>query len=131
MSRKANEVIVGKDTAQSTKTANKADRQKSRTKEAIDAANEDAEVSIDPNEVLRLEESKGVTGAKAAKGAKGPVAELEGDLVAESDEEAEEGAQIIANRKGPAAFKQRDLVARAFADDNVVQVRHFSLFDLV
>ncbi|VDC05781.1 unnamed protein product [Peniophora sp. CBMAI 1063] len=131
------EVAVGKNSKSADKFKDKLSKQQLRRAEEREAAAEDAELEIEPDQALVLSAAQPAvassTNAKTRKASKGkdktpPVEDVAatpgaGDS-SESDSEVEV-QELQLERKGTKqnamAFKQRDLVAMAFAGDNVVQ----------
>ncbi|KAF9478917.1 Utp14-domain-containing protein [Pholiota conissans] len=133
--KKANEVMVGKDSKPAEKAKNKLKKVAQKKVEERERAKDDAVVDISLDDVL------GSTSASAALRISGTQSEKKGNKVAvqlssaganqleDSDDDnielkAQEQA-LMAKGKGKAngvkAFEQRDLVALAFAGDNVVR----------
>lgn len=121
------EVAVGKSSKATDKFKDKLSKKQLRKEEEREAAAEDAELEIEPDQALILQPAVASSSkpkkAKASKG-KGK-ASAAADASEESDSDSEvEAQERQLERKGgkqSVAFKQRDLVARAFAGDNVVQ----------
>lgn len=126
--RKKNEVIVGKDSAALDKSKNKLKKQTKKLEQEKDKAKDDAMVEISMDNVMALDavNAKDKVKIKSKALALGDPAVDNSDANSEIDEQ-EKALQSKGKKKGKVqAFEQRDLVARAFAGDNVVQVRaHF------
>ncbi|KII93102.1 hypothetical protein PLICRDRAFT_87528 [Plicaturopsis crispa FD-325 SS-3] len=113
--RKANELVVGKNSTGVEKSKNKLKKQGQKKDEEREKAKEDAVVEIAMDNVMALN----VPGPSRQR-----------DVAADDDDdensELEEQENTLDRKgkgkaKGIRAFEQRDLVARAFAGDNVVQ----------
>lgn len=144
--RKQNEILIHKDSAAAVKSQNTLQKQRTKTAEAKDQEKEDAEVVIDINDVMTVTvvpqgksdsesmQTDQVNGKsqgkkkrkerhKSDRGAS-KFAELhDADWADGSESEVEEQERVAKGNRRPTAFEQRELVARAFAGDNVVQVR--------
>ena len=128
------EVAVGKDSKSADKFKDKLSKQQLRREEEREAAAEDAELEIEPDQALILPSAQSTTASssksrprKVKKGKSAAAADdapVDGHS-SDSDSEVELQERQLerkGGRQGPVAFKQRDLVAMAFAGDNVVQV---------
>ncbi|KAM0752317.1 small-subunit processome [Meredithblackwellia eburnea MCA 4105] len=120
VSRKMNKAASGKSSRDSERLAIKVDRHKAKQADARTAADDDAQVEIDPTVVLAVTKapaapqlSRKSLEAKAESSKSSVAAPTEGDEASSDEDEDFEG-------RGPTAFKQRDLVAKAFAGDDVV-----------
>ncbi|KAJ3995838.1 Utp14-domain-containing protein [Lentinula boryana] len=142
--RKKNEVVVDKDSSQTTKSRHKLKKQAKKTEEEKARAKDDALVEIEMDRVLTVSEAqqgqkknvaskailnntrqnqpkkKGKTQAPPSSGA------VSDDDDSDSDNsEVEEQEKMLLTKgkkvKAVKAFEQRELVARAFAGDNVVR----------
>ncbi|KAL9933014.1 hypothetical protein V8E36_008269 [Tilletia maclaganii] len=116
LSKKKNEVIVGRNSDAIAKAANRIERHASKGDAARRAAAEDARVEIDDDTSLAVPSQ----GPKSKRSATRVDVEDE-DL---SDEDGDDGLVAVStsavNKKGGGvAFSQRDLVAEAFAGDDV------------
>ncbi|KAF8167250.1 Utp14 protein-domain-containing protein [Crassisporium funariophilum] len=131
ITKKANEVVVSKDSKTLEKSKNKLKKQARKREEEREKAKEDAIVEISLDTVLTA--TAGPSGSSRSQPVQKTASsvpenqhvELEND---DSDENSEIDAQERAldlkgkkNANGLKAFEQRDLVALAFAGDNVVQ----------
>ncbi|KAK4046557.1 hypothetical protein OIV83_006009 [Microbotryomycetes sp. JL201] len=134
LSRKANKAAVTKDARDADKVANKVSRHKSKQDDARIAEKEDAQVDIDPTNVMSLPQKavdKPQINQKlpqtAGKGRRQPSSHVAGDDSGDDDIEGDhdieqDDEEIDAQRgKGKAAIRQRELVAKAFAGDNVLE----------
>ena len=142
--RKANEVVVGKDSKALDKSKNKLKKKAQKREDEREKAKEDAVLEISMDNVLTL------TSIPVSSASSNPVPKKEkkqkkqalnnGDvIVAGNDDDSDASSEVEAQEmtlelkgKGKAngvkAFQQRDLVALAFAGDNVVQaslIRYF------
>ena len=135
--QKKHEVVVGKESAGAEKSKNKLRKRVKKREEEKEKAQEEASVEISMANVMTLGAantnaeagpSKLQPKAKATQRAKPvqvQVPEDDDDDVHSEAEEQERALQLKGKGrgKGVKAFEQRDLVARAFAGDNVIQVR--------
>jgi len=108
---KRNDVAVSKDSTSAVKAKNKLRKRQRETKDEMAKSHDDGVLEISPTDLL----------VASSKGSR--QAEL-GSCSSDDDTEVEEQENRL-NRKGGTkhVFKQRELVARAFAGDNVIQVR--------
>ena len=119
---KKNDIAVSKDSTSAVKAKNMLRKRQRETKAEMAKSKDDGVLEISPTDLL-VASSKG--GQQAEHGS----CSSEGDTEVEEQEDRLKG-------KGRSSggtkhvFKQRELVARAFAGDNVIQVRGYSLFDL-
>jgi U3 small nucleolar RNA-associated protein 14 len=140
VSRKKDGKAPTRDDAATEKVAAKTDKQASKSAEARKAATDDAQVAVDPENVLgkkgsgaaattsgsggaekkRKPRSKKMNGTAAAAGLEAAAEEIAAAQSSSDEEAVDEPVRVPVGQ--PAAFKQRDLVARAFANDNVVAV---------
>lgn len=139
--RKANEIVVGKDSKALDKSKNKLKKKAQKREEEREKAKEDAVLEISMDNVLTLSSipvssvsSNPTPVPKKEKKQKKKEALNNGgvatggnddDSDANSEVEAQEMALELKDKgkaNGVKAFQQRDLVALAFAGDNVVQV---------
>ncbi|KAJ3807425.1 Utp14-domain-containing protein [Lentinula aff. lateritia] len=134
--KKKNEIVVDKDSSQTTKSKHKLKKQNKKTEEEKARVKDDAVVEIEIGNVLAVPKvSKGHEGASATSAVtasknknklkgKGK-AQISDDDSGSNDSEVEEQEKMLRMRgkklKATNAFKQRELVARAFAGDNVVK----------
>ncbi|KAJ3715559.1 Utp14-domain-containing protein [Lentinula guzmanii] len=143
--RKKNEVVVDKDSSQTTKSRHKLKKQAKKTEEEKARAKDDALVEIEMDRVLTVSEAqqgqkkkvaseailnntkqnqskkkKGKTHAPPSSGAVSDDDDSDSD---NSEVEEQEKMLLTKGKKAKAvkAFEQRELVARAFAGDNVVR----------
>lgn len=129
--RKKNEVIVGKDSATLDKSKNRLKKQVKKLDQEKEKAKDDAVVEISMDNIMALDGPSGLVDVKGKGKAKSQapvlVAGAPADGDSDVDSEIDEQEKILhskGKKKGKVqAFEQRDLVARAFAGDNVVQVR--------
>lgn len=112
---KKNEIAVSKDSTGAVKAKNKLRKRQRETKDEMAKGHDDGVVEISPTDLL-------------VASSKGSRQQEPGSCSSDCDTEVEEQEDRL-KRKGNArggtkhVFKQRDLVARAFAGDNVIQVR--------
>ena len=128
--RKKNEVVVGKGSDALNKSKNKLGKQAKKRVEELERQKDDAVVEISINDVITMHPPCGSQNEKDLESTKVRESRVALD---DSDENSEVDEQEKALRqkgklKTRKAFEQRDLVARAFAGDNVVQVRLLGLF---
>lgn len=116
--RKKNEVVVGKSSDALDKSKNKLGKQAKKRVEELERQKDDAVVEISINDVITMHPPCGSQNEKDLDNS---------DENSEVDEQ-EKALRQKGKLKTRKAFEQRDLVARAFAGDNVVQVRLFGLF---
>ncbi|CAA7264937.1 unnamed protein product [Cyclocybe aegerita] len=150
VAKKANTVMVGKDSKATDKSKNKLKKQTQKLEEEREKKRDDAVVEIDVDAVLTLPMSSNLGGAgpskakavttivpasgpsakKAAKGKQAAAPASPG--IDDDDDDSDANSELDAQEKalnlkgkgtanGLKAFEQRDLVALAFAGDNVVQ----------
>ena len=124
LSRKKNDKS---DHASSSKATTQLQKQRKKTKEAIQEAAEDAQVEIDVDKILLPQPAPTVPLASKStsttrESATKANAQTASDSGHSDDSDNDEHDQPVSQSKNnnKFAFKQRDLVARAFADDNVV-----------
>lgn len=127
--RKKNEVVVGKISDALDKSKNKLGKQAQKRVEEQERQKDDALVEISTSDIMTIRHSSlaNVTQKKKDLKGKGKAQEVH-NTVDDSDNnsEVEEQEKALGQKgkmKARKAFEQRDLVARAFAGDNVVQVR--------
>ena len=112
---KKNEVAVSKDSTSAVKAKNKLRKRQRETKDEMAKSHDDGVVEISPTDLL-------VASSKGNRQAEPGSCSSDGDTEVEEQEESMKG-----KGKPPGGtkhvFKQRELVARAFAGDNVIQVR--------
>ncbi|PPQ67949.1 hypothetical protein CVT26_005829 [Gymnopilus dilepis] len=135
MVKKANEVVVSKDSKAADKSKNKLKKASMKRSDEKGKAVEDATVEIDMDNVMvastassskPLETKKLAVNGTSNSLPSQPTAQGDDDSEVDLEIEAQEQA-LAAKTKGRAtanglkAFEQRDLVALAFAGDNVVQ----------
>lgn len=135
--RKKNDLVVGKESKDLEKSNNKLRKQTKKFQEEKEKARDDARVEISMDEVITLENPSS-SGASAKKDQRkiGNSRSLRttsdaAEELSDANSEIEEQEMALKRNgkgKGMKAFEQRDLVARAFAGDNVVQVRIVTLF---
>lgn len=139
--KKKNEIVVDKDSSQTTKSKHKLKKQNKKTEEEKARVKDDAVVEIELENVLAAPNvSKGqeeapttsaVTASKNKSKRKGKAQISDEDSVS-NDSEVEEQEKMLRMKgkkaKATKAFEQRELVARAFAGDNVVKVRFSPVF---
>ncbi|KAJ3861098.1 Utp14-domain-containing protein [Lentinula novae-zelandiae] len=132
--KKKNEIVVDKDSSQTTKSKHKLKKQNKKTEEEKARVKDDAVVEIELENVLAAPNvSKGqeeapttsaVTASKNKSKRKGKAQISDEDSVS-NDSEVEEQEKMLRMKgkkaKATKAFEQRELVARAFAGDNVVK----------
>ena len=112
---KKNEIVVSKDSTSAVKAKNKLRKRQRETKDVMAKSHDDGVLEISPTDLL-VASSKGSRRAEP------------GNCSSDGDTEVEEQEDRL-SRKGKLpggtkyVFKQRELVARAFAGDNVIQVR--------
>lgn len=129
--KKANEVVIAKDSKAADKSKNKLKKSMQKRAEDREKAEDDAVVEISLDNLLTS--SSGASGSKTAQKAAVASKKLGDEDGSDEDLEIEAQEQALALKgKGKAngvkAFEQRDLVALAFAGDNVVQVRWLPFF---
>lgn len=128
-----NEVVVGKSSDALDRSKNKLGKQAKKRVEEQERQKDDAVVEISTKDVMTMHHPPSASGSqkKNLKG-KGKVEETRvafDDSDANSEvEEQEKALGQKGKMKARKAFEQRDLVARAFAGDNVVQVRVLDSF---
>ncbi|KZV71015.1 Utp14-domain-containing protein [Peniophora sp. CONT] len=132
------EVAVGKNSNSADKFKDKLSKQQLRREDEREAAAEDAELELEPDQALVLSTTKPASPATATsktsktKQSKGKrtapaaanAADANDDDDSSSDSEVELQERQLerkGGKQGAMAFKQRDLVAMAFAGDNVVE----------
>ena len=140
--KKANEIVVSKDSKAADKSKNKLKKASQKRSDEKEKAVEDATVEIDMDNVMVAsvastskpqETKKPAVNGNSKDVAGQPTAQDDDDSEVDLEIEAQEQA-LAAKTKGKAtanglkAFEQRDLVALAFAGDNVVQVRMLRFF---
>lgn len=146
VSKRKNELVSGKSLTLAQKSEIQMQKQLSKSSEARGQAADDATLELNTEDVLTLDSktsrvmlANGLSKKQQKKEAKKakkqqdqiPKAKLFAhDDDDDSDANSEVDAQEVALRSGkkPSAFEQRDLVARAFAGDNVIQVRWSSIY---
>jgi U3 small nucleolar RNA-associated protein 14 len=130
VTKQKNEVVLSKESGAAEKSKNRLRKQARRVEDEREKARQDAEVDIQVGDTL----TQGVSAnAPASAPTASPPAKTRNrknaltDEDADANSEVEEQERILATKGKRAkvtAFQQRDLVAKAFAGDNVVQVRH-------
>lgn len=134
IAKRRNEVLVGKNSSRSQKATDALQKQMQKTEAERERQKDDALVEIAMENTLdkslnqsteKASPTSGPSDKKKKKSKKkvGDVNQANHD--GESDINSEIEEQEAALRKGPKvkAFEQRELVRKAFAGDNVVQVR--------
>jgi U3 small nucleolar RNA-associated protein 14 len=127
VSRKKNNVVLGKDSTSADKSKNAIRKQLKKTAEAKEMELDDATVDISMENVLRIVDAEGATptlgGASKLK-RKEPIDSNNtvDSAYQDSGDEGSEVEELMTSRKGNKAFEQKELVALAFAGDNVVEV---------
>jgi U3 small nucleolar RNA-associated protein 14 len=146
VSKKANEVVVSKDSKAVDKSKNKLKKAAFRKGDEQEKAKDDAVVEISLDTTLAsslttvLSSSKAPPPTKKANLTNGTVAGMNSTLEEDDSDDSDANLEIEAQEKalnlkgkgkanGIKAFEQRDLVALAFAGDNVVSVCFSSLSD--
>lgn len=123
--RKANEIVVSKQSSAAEKSKNKLRKIKDKGTNARETTKADAELEISTTEFLTLN-ALSTTSKPPIQPQRKHAPEVEGlEEGADHNNELEEQEQNLQSkgRAGrTAAFEQRDLVARAFSGDNVIQV---------
>lgn len=130
VSRKKNEVVVGRDVSLARKSEARMKAQLSRTADGRTQATNDATVELDDTAVLTVSHNaangslesrkqKKKDKKKKARATKGNFDAGNDESDSDGEKEAQEEA-LLSGSKGRRAFEQKDLVARAFAGDNVV-----------
>lgn len=132
--RKKNEVVVGKSSDALDRSKNKLGKQAKKRVEEQERQKDDAVVEISTKDVMTMHHPPSASGSQKKKDLKGK-GKAEETRVALDDSDAnsevEEQEKALGQKgkmKARKAFEQRDLVARAFAGDNVVQVRVLDSF---
>lgn len=136
IAKRRNEIVVGKDSTFTQKSQNVLKKQLKKTAEVREKAKDDAIVEISADDNLTLSghvlgrksgrkrvksEKKKPAGKKDKAGEK--IVQSQEDDEPDSNSEVEEQEAVLNGSRTMTVFKQRDLVARAFAGDNVIQVR--------
>ena len=129
--RKRNEVVVGKGSDALDKSKNKLGKQAKKRAEEQERQKDDAVVEISVNDVITMHHPPHPNESQKKKDLQDRTKVQEplddSDENSEVDEQ-EKALGLKGKRKVRKAFEQRDLVARAFAGDNVVQVRFLGSF---
>jgi len=112
---KKNGVAVSKDSTSAVKAKNKLQKRQRETKDEMAKGQDDGVLEISPTDLL-------VASSKEGRQAEPGSCSSDGDTEVEEQEDRLKGK---GKRPGGTkhVFKQRELVARAFAGDNVIQVR--------
>ncbi|KAJ3901115.1 Utp14-domain-containing protein [Lentinula edodes] len=135
--KKTNEIVVDKDSSQTTKSKHKLKKQNKKTEEEKARVKDDAVVEIEMENVFAVpkiskghEEAPATSAVTASKNniklkEKGK-AQISDDDSGSNDSEVEDQEKMLRMKgkkksKATKAFEQRELVARAFAGDNVVK----------
>jgi U3 small nucleolar RNA-associated protein 14 len=111
---KKNDIAVSKGSTSAVKAKNKLRKRQKETKDEMAKSHDDGVVEISPTDLL-------VASSKCGRQAE-PGSSSDGDTEVEEQEDRLKGkGKPLGGTKH--VFKQRELVARAFAGDNVIQVR--------
>lgn len=112
---KKNDIIVSKDSTSAVKAKNKLRKRQRETKDEVTKSHDDGVVEISPTDLL-------VVSSQGSRQAEPGNCNSDGDSGVEEQE-----VRLKAKGKPSGGtkhvFQQRELVARAFAGDNVIQVR--------
>lgn len=141
IAKRRNELLIGKDATRIQKSADALHKRMQKTEEERERQNDDVIVEITLDDTLKISGNDNTRANPLANGTaldkkkkkkskkKDAGRNIEPSEVNETDVDSEIEEQEAALRKGGKvkAFEQRELVARAFAGDNVVQVRAIGL----
>jgi U3 small nucleolar RNA-associated protein 14 len=120
---KKNDIAVSKESTNAVKAKNKLRKRQRETKGEMAKNQDDGVLEISPTDLL-------VASSKGSRQAEPGSYSSDGDTeVEEQEDRLKRRGKIAGGTKH--AFEQRELVARAFAGDNVIQVRGYLCFDLV
>jgi U3 small nucleolar RNA-associated protein 14 len=112
---KKNDIAVSKDSTSAVKAKNKLRKRQRETRDEMEKSHDDSVLEISPTDLL-------VASSKGGRQAEHGSCSSDGDTEVEEQEDRLKGKGK--HRVGPKhIFKQSELVARAFAGDNVIQVR--------
>jgi len=112
---KKDDIAVSKDSTIAVKAKNKLRKRQRSTKDEMTKSHDDDVLEISPTDML-------VASSKGGRQAEPGSCSSDGDTEVEEQEERLKGKGKPPGRTKH-VFKQRELVARAFAGDNVIQVR--------